>query len=191
MNSQAWMLLLGSYLIGSIPTAYLLVRFITGEDIRFLGDGNVGAKNTFESVGKSIGLLVACVDIGKGFLAIAAARSLGFSENMVLLAGALVVIGHDFSIFLGLRGGQGMAATVGVFGALFPQMTLLAFILFLILLVFSRNWDLSCGIAFSLLVAGLWLTDHPTNQVVFTMLLLPWIAFSKFIQNWRSHRLAI
>jgi glycerol-3-phosphate acyltransferase PlsY len=191
MSSQVGMLLLGSYLIGSIPTAYLLVRFITGEDIRFLGDGNVGAKNTFESAGKLIGFLVAGVDIGKGFLTIAVARNLGFGDNLVLLAGAFVVIGHDFSIFLGFQGGQGMAATVGVFGALFPQMTLLAFILFLILLIFSKNWDLSCGIAFFLLVAGVWLTDQPANQVVFCMLLLPWIAFSKFIQNWRSHRVAI
>ena len=191
MNTQAWMLLVGSYIVGSIPTAYLLVRFITGEDIRHLGDGNVGAKNTFESVGKLIGFLVAGVDIGKGLLAITAARNLGFGDILVLLAGAFVVIGHDFSIFLGFQGGQGMAATVGVFGALFPQMTLLAFLLFLILLAFSRNWDLSCGIALFLLVAGLWVTDHPLNQVVFCMLLLPWIAFSKFIQNWRSHRLAI
>jgi glycerol-3-phosphate acyltransferase PlsY len=191
MNSQAWMLLLGSYIIGSIPTAYLLVKFITGEDIRFLGDGNVGAKNTSESVGNTIGFLVAGVDIGKGFLAITTARNLGFGDNLVLLAGAFVVIGHDFSIFLGFQGGQGMAATVGVFGALFPQMTLLAFVVFLICLTFTRNWDLSCGIAFFLLVAGIWLTDQPTNQVVFCMLLLPWIAFSKFIQKWRSHRVAI
>ena len=191
MNSQIWMLLLGSYLIGAIPTAYLLVRFITGEDIRFLGDGNVGAKNTFESAGKLIGLMVACVDIGKGFLAISAARNLGFGNNLVLLAGALVVIGHDFSVFLGFQGGQGMAATVGVFGALFPQITLLAFIVFLILLAITRNWDLSCGIGFFLLVVSVWWTDHPTSHVVFCMLLLPWIAFSKFVQNWRSRRLAI
>lgn len=191
MNSQIWMLLLGSYLIGAIPTAYLLVRFVTGEDIRFLGDGNVGAKNTFESAGKLIGLMVACVDIGKGFLAISAARNLGFGNNLVLLAGALVVIGHDFSVFLGFQGGQGMAATVGVFGALFPQITLLAFIVFLILLAITRNWDLSCGIGFFLLVVSVWWTDHPTSHVVFCMLLLPWIAFSKFVQNWRSRRLAI
>ena len=191
MNSQTWMLLLGSYLIGSIPTAYLLVRFLTGEDIRFLGDGNVGAKNTFESVGIWIGLLVACVDIGKGFLIIAAARNLGFGENMVLLAGALVVIGHDFSIFLSFQGGQGMAATAGVFGALFPQITFIAFVVFLILLAITQNWDLSCGIGFSLLVISVWWTGHPTSHVVFCMLLLPWIAFSKFIQNWRSQRLAI
>jgi glycerol-3-phosphate acyltransferase PlsY len=167
------------------------VRFTTGEDIRLLGDGNVGAKNTFESVGKLIGLLVALLDIGKGFLIITITRNLGFGDNLVLLAGALVVIGHDFSVFLGFHGGQGMAATVGVFGGLFPQLTLLAFVLFLVLLVFTKNWDLSCGIAFFYLVAGVWVTDHPINQVIFCMLLLPWIALSKFIQNWRSHRLAI
>jgi len=191
MTSQVWLLLVGAYLLGSIPSAYLIVRVTTGEDIRYMGDGNVGAKNAYESVGKLIGFSIAAADIGKGFLAVTAARNLGFSEGLILLAGGCVVLGHDFSIFLGFQGGQGMAATVGVFNALFPLVTTLAFISFLVLLVLTRNWDLSCGIAFCLLVVGVWLSGYPTKQILFSMLLLPWIALSKVIQSWRTRRFLV
>ena len=191
MSSPNWILLLGAYLLGSIPTAYLLVRFSSGEDLRFLGNGNLGAKNAYESAGRLIGLFIAAIDIGKGFLAVSAARNFGFSNGIVLLAGACVVIGHDFSVFLGFQGGQGMAATVGVFGALFPQVTLFAFFVFLVMFALSNNWDLSCGIAFFLLVAGLWITDQPTRQVLYSMILLPWIALKKLIQSWQARRFAV
>jgi len=189
--NQVWILLLGAYLLGSIPTAYLLVRFSSGDDLRYLGDGNLGAKNAYESVGRLIGLSVAAIDIGKGFLAVTAARNFGSSEGIILLTGACVVIGHDFSVFLGFRGGQGMASTIGVFGALFPQVTLFAFLVFLVLLALTRNWDLSCGIALFLLVAGLWKTDQPAGQVLYSMLLLTWIAMKKMIQTWQARRIAV
>ena len=73
MTGQTLMLLMGAYLLGSIPTAYLVVRFTTREDIRYLGDGNVGVKNTYESVGKLAGFTVAAVNIGKGILTVAVA----------------------------------------------------------------------------------------------------------------------
>jgi len=189
--SQTWILLLGEYLLGSIPTAYLLVRITSGEDIRYLGEGNVGAKNTFVSVGKLLGLSIAAVDIGKGFLAVTTARNMGFPEGVTILSGACVVLGYDFSVFLGFQGGQGMAATVGVFGALFPQVTLFAFITFLVILALTRNWDLSCGIGFFLLIAGLWITDQPTRLIIYSMLLLPWIALRKLIQSWQGRRFAV
>jgi glycerol-3-phosphate acyltransferase PlsY len=191
MNPQLWMLYLGAYLLGAVPTAYLVVRLTSGEDIRLLGDGNVGAKNTYESVSKWMGFLVAGIDITKGWIVINIARELGFNDGAVLIAGAAAVIGHDFSVFLNFQGGQGMAATVGVLLALFPQLTLAAVIIFLVFLSLIRNWDLSCGLAFFLLVLGLWITDQPTRQILFVMLLLPWIAVSKIIQNWQKQHLAI
>lgn len=184
-------MLLGAYLIGSIPTAYLLVKLNSGEDLRYLGDGNLGAKNTYESVGRFLGLTVAAIDIGKGFLAVTAVRNLGFPIGIILLTGACVVIGYDFSIFLRFNGGQGMATTIGVFGALFPQVTLFAFLVFLVLLALTGNWELSCGIALFLLVAGLWITDQPARQVLFSMFLLTWIAIMKYIQSWQARRLTV
>jgi len=191
MTSQTWMYLLGAYLLGSVPTAYLLVRLATGQDIRLLGDGNVGAKNTYESVAKWMGFSVAGLDITKGWMVVKTARQLGFSEGMVLLAGAALILGHDFSIFLHFQGGQGMAATVGVFFALFPLITLAAFLTFLVLFGLTKSWDLSCGLGFCLLIISVWITDHPLQRLIFAMLILPWIGLRKMIQNWQGRRLAV
>ena len=191
MDSQAWILYLGAYLLGAVPTAYIFVRLISGMDIRTLGDGNVGAKNTFESISKWMGFSVAGLDIAKGWLVINIARTFGFNEGTTLLAGAALVIGHDFSIFLNFQGGQGMATTVGVFFALFPQITLGAFLAFLVVLALTKHWDISCGIGFFLLVLSLWITGNPDFQILFAMLLLAWIALSKTIQNWQRRRLVI
>lgn len=191
MTTQTLLFLLGAYLVGSLPTAYILTKILTGKDIRQLGDGNVGAKNTFESVGKLAGFTVSLVDISKGFLVVTGVKSLAMSEGVILLAGACVVLGHDFSIFLRFQGGQGMAATAGVFGGLFPIVTLLAVATFFLVLAVTRNWDLSCAVGLLLLVAGVWITGHSTNQILFSILILPWIGIKKLIQVWQARRLAI
>jgi len=191
MYSQAWIFFLGAYLLGAVPTAYIVVRLAMGEDIRILGDGNVGAKNTYESVSKWMGFTVAGLDITKGWLVINLARQLDFNEGTILLAGAALVIGHDFSVFLNFQGGQGMAATVGIFLALFPLITLGAFLTFLTFLSLTKHWDLSCGLGFFILVLSLWITGKPNQQILFVMLLLPWIALSKMIQKWQKRRLLI
>jgi glycerol-3-phosphate acyltransferase PlsY len=99
MTTQAWAILLGAYLLGSIPSAHLVVRFVARADIREIGDGNLGAKNTLESVGRLPGLVVAAAGMAKGAVAMIMARQFTIPENVVLLAGACVVLGHDFSIF--------------------------------------------------------------------------------------------
>lgn len=126
MTLHAWEALLGAYLPGSIPSAYIVARLVAGLEIRQVGDGNMGAKNTFESVSRLAGVVVGVADIGKGALAVALARYLAVSEGVVLLAAACAVLGHDFPLFLGFQGGQGMATMVGVFCVLFPQQKELA-----------------------------------------------------------------
>jgi glycerol-3-phosphate acyltransferase PlsY len=190
MTTQAWAVLLGAYLLGSIPSAYLAARFAAGVDIRQVGDGNMGAKNTFASVGRLPALVVAAADIGKGALAVAMARYFDLQENVVMLAGACAVLGHDFPLFLRLRGGQGMATLVGVFGMLFPRETGLALLVLAIVLAITRNWDLSCGISFGLLPILLCLAGQPTKRVLYPVLLLPTIGVKKLMQAWRAWRVA-
>ena len=91
-----------AYLLGSIPAAYLVTRLVTGADIRHLGDGNMGAKNTFHSVGWLPAVLVAVVDVGKGALAVATARYFNASEGLVMLAGACAVLGPRLSRIPGI-----------------------------------------------------------------------------------------
>lgn len=180
-----------AYLLGSIPAAYLVTRLVTGADIRHLGDGNMGAKNTFHSVGWLPAVLVAVVDVGKGALAVATARYFNASEGLVMLAGACAVLGHDFPVYLAFRGGQGMATMIGVFGVLYPQLTILALLALLAALAITRNWDISSALSFVLLVLMIWLAGQPLRRLLYPVLLLPTIGLRKLLQQWQARRLAV
>ncbi len=114
------------YLLGSIPTAYLLVKVTKGVDIRTVGSGNVGATNAMRAAGCAVGAVVYLVDLGKGVLAAAVVPRwlLGAPTPGVALAcGVVAVLGHDFPCFLRFRGGKGVATTMG---ALLGSMPLVA-----------------------------------------------------------------
>jgi glycerol-3-phosphate acyltransferase PlsY len=115
--------LLVCYLLGSIPTAYWLVKWAKGMDIRAIGSGNVGATNVLRTVGLWAGLAVFAIDILKGVIAagliprwMLGASALGIS----LACGLAAVLGHDFSCFLRFRGGKGVSTTIGVLLASAP-----------------------------------------------------------------------
>jgi glycerol-3-phosphate acyltransferase PlsY len=97
-------LLLLAYLVGSIPSAFIASRLILGMDIRHMGDGNMGAKNVFHSVGRTAGAIVAVADISKGAFAIWVSQAQHAPDNMLLAAGACAVLGHDFPLFARFRG---------------------------------------------------------------------------------------
>jgi glycerol-3-phosphate acyltransferase PlsY len=115
---------LGSYLLGSIPSAYLVGRFVTGVDIRTEGEGNVGARNVFHEVGPGWGVVVFAADFAKG-----AAVGLLFQSRPaweLLVAAVFLILGHAFPIWLGFVGGKGVAAAVGFSAALMPWAALTA-----------------------------------------------------------------
>lgn len=128
MTPTALLALLLSYLIGAVPAAAWLAR-TRGVDIRKVGSGNSGATNVLRSLGKGPALAVAVFDILKGVLAVLLARTLGLSEGWAALCGVLAVIGHNFSPFLGFRGGKGVATSFGVIAILDPVIGLVAFVL--------------------------------------------------------------
>lgn len=177
------LIVVSAYLLGSIPSAHIAARALTGRDIYDLGDGNMGAKNTFHSVGWLAGAVVAMADVGKGALAIAMARNLGASEIVVYLAGLCAVLGHDFPLFTGFRGGQGMATILGVFVVLFPLLTSAAMLVLALSLLFTHNWDRSCAAAFVVLVAMMLLTGQPPRRLAYPFIMLPTIGIRKFMQR--------
>ncbi len=115
-----------AYLLGSIPTSYIVVHLLTGRDIRSMGSGNPGTMNVWECVGLKPALVVAFGDIGKGAAAVGFAYWAGGGEWVPILAGLIAVLGHDFSLFLRFRGGNGTAAAVGACYALVPVATIAA-----------------------------------------------------------------
>lgn len=191
MTLQAWAMLLGAYLLGSFPSAYLITRFVAGVDIRQLGDGNVGAKNTWLSVGRLPGLVVGITDAAKGALAVVMARQFHMSGNVVLLTGVCVVLGHDFPLFLRFKGGQGMAAMVGVFFTLFPRESGLAFLAWFATLVLTRKWDLSCLVGFTLLPILMGAFGRPLKQILYPIVMLPTLAVRKLMVAWRTRRVTV
>jgi glycerol-3-phosphate acyltransferase PlsY len=105
--------LLAAYLFGSFPTGYLLARLITGQDLRGVGSGGTGATNARRALGSRWGGIVAAVDILKGAIAVLLSRWLDTGDLTTALAGVAAIIGHCWPIWLGFRGGKGVATGAG------------------------------------------------------------------------------
>jgi acyl phosphate:glycerol-3-phosphate acyltransferase len=106
------LIVLGGYLLGSVPFGFLLPRLLRGEDIRRLGSGNVGASNVWRVYGPSLGVPVALLDVAKGFVPAALGLWLG-GDWVGVLAGAAAMVGHARPVFLGFSKGGKMVATAG------------------------------------------------------------------------------
>jgi len=127
MVSTLWGLIL-AYLMGSIPTGFVVAKVVKGIDIREQGSGNVGASNVYRVVGARWGLLVLAVDILKGWVAVVVlyhllletgSTSLALVRKLVL--GFAAIAGHNWTVFLRFKGGKGVATTCGVFLSIVPS----------------------------------------------------------------------
>ncbi len=128
-----------SYIIGSIPSSYVMGKVLRGIDLREHGSGNLGAANTFRVLGPKAAVPVLLFDVGKGFLAVKYFSSLGGDAFYYpLIAAFFVVFGHNYSVFVGFSGGKGVGATTGAFIALSPIAVLISFILWVVVLAVSR-----------------------------------------------------
>ncbi len=128
-----------AYLIGSIPTAFLVTRYLLGRDIRILGDLNSGAANVFRNVGPRAGMAVGAIDIIKGGVAVLVVKVLFGHTGMEIMAGYLAVAGHSWPVFLRFRGGRGAATAVGALMAVLPLITLPLGALSLVALYYTRK----------------------------------------------------
>ncbi len=137
-----------AYLIGSLPSGYIMGRLRKGIDIRQVGSRNMGAMNVFYQVGFIPGLIVLSVDIAKGAAAVALARCLGAPEIAQLLAGLAALMGHIFPVFLKFRGGRGGAACIGILAFLMPWGIPFYLAVFGLSLLLSRYPTLSYSVAF-------------------------------------------
>jgi glycerol-3-phosphate acyltransferase PlsY len=135
------------YLLGSIPFAFFLARRLGGIDLRVAGSGNLGAANVMRTTRPWIGVLVLLLDVGKGAAAVGTARFAGAGEAVTASAAVAAVIGHVYPIWLGLRGGKGVAAACGAFAALAPIATAIATAIFIVTLWSTRYVSLGSILA--------------------------------------------
>lgn len=157
---RAIVVIAAAYLLGSIPFGYLIVRLTAGADVRETGSGGTGATNVTRRAGKVSGVVTLLLDAAKGTAAVVLASWLLHTDYAVNgpVAGAAVavIVGHCFPIWLGFRGGKGVATGVGVFLVLAPWALLCAGVIFLLVVSLSRYVSLGSIIAtaaFPLLVA--------------------------------------
>jgi glycerol-3-phosphate acyltransferase PlsY len=155
------LVLIAGYLLGSIPFGYLIVRTRTGADVRESGSGGTGATNVSRRAGKLAGVVTLLLDAAKGALAVLLARWLltdDFGINWWVAAAAiLAVIGHCFPVWLGFRGGKGVATGVGVFLSLSPLAVACAALIFILVVVATRYVSLGSILATATFPLFVWL----------------------------------
>lgn len=162
------------FLIGSIPFGVLYSRWLKKLDPRNAGSGNIGATNVARVAGFKIGLLVLLSDFLKGFLPIYLISQMlpfahGSNTSITLLCGLSVFLGHTNSIFLGFKGGKGVAVALGIFSALTPLITVIVVFLWLIIVVLTRYVSLASiisGLSY-LFISFFWIHYFKKNNIFF------------------------
>jgi len=149
-----------SYLLGSVPTGYILGS-MAGVDVRKEGSGNVGATNVARVLGKGRGALTLIADAAKGWLPVFAAQQLEMSVLTATLAGVAAFLGHLYSVFLRFEGGKGVATAFGVFLALAPTPTLVSITVFAVVFAASRLVSLSSMAAAGAAPVSFWILGCP------------------------------
>jgi acyl phosphate:glycerol-3-phosphate acyltransferase len=151
-----------AYLLGSVPFSFLVARFFGVPDVREVGSGNVGATNVMRSAGKPAGILAFALDAAKGALAALAAQRLASGPMLPPLAAAAAVLGHMFPVWLGFRGGKGVATGAGAFLPLAPLATAAAICAFVLTALATRYVSLGSVVGTLTLAAAAFLTGaHP------------------------------
>jgi glycerol-3-phosphate acyltransferase PlsY len=174
------------YLLGSIPTAYIVTRIAKGRDVRRLGGGNVGGLNVYREVGIWPAVVVAVVDLAKGAAAVAIAYwLLDLSVPFVLAAALAAVVGHNWMLFLKFSGGKGMGPAIGglfvllpIYG--YPLGLAFFFVVVFILFIITRNVALSMGVGLLSLPFITWLGMQSTPFIIYSVI-LGLIILAKFI----------
>ena len=160
---------LGAYLLGSIPTGFLVAR-ARGVDIRTVGSKNMGATNVFRVLGKGPGIFVLLADVLKGWSAIGLTRyviqshyAYGEGLNEVgapIVAGLFAILGHIYTCWLQFKGGKGIATSAGVMVALVPWALLASLVMWLVSFVATRYVSVASIAGSAVLPIATWLTTH-------------------------------
>ena len=184
---------MGGYLLGSVPTAYLLVRVVRGVDIRQSGTGNVGALNTYHHLGFAGAMAVLLADTAKGVLAVGVPWLLGAADWVVFATTPLVVAGHNWPVFLGFRGGKGAATVIGISFIMVPILTAIGAVACLLVIALRRNVVAGIAAGFVTVNALLLVTTQLPQNVALCYFLTILVAATYWvgkrrgiIESWQS-----
>lgn len=151
-----------AYLIGGIPFGLVIVRLMTGKDVREAGSGNIGATNVLRTTGRRAGVLTLILDAAKGWFAVwLAAHLTGGNVAWTSAAAFAVLAGHAFPAWLRFRGGKAVASFIGAYAYLAPLPLLAVVILFVLILAWTRHLSLGSIIAAGFFPLACWIILHP------------------------------
>jgi len=162
---RAWGLVL-VYLIGSIPVGFLVSRLVGGFDIRAKGSGTIGATNVLRTMGPVPAIATLVGDVLKGYVAVRVAEVLGPEPSWGAAGAVVAIVGNCWPVFLGFKGGKGVATALGAFLALTPRAIIPAAVAFLLLAAALRYVSLASITGCVALPFGVWLFGYPTVYAV-------------------------
>jgi len=193
MSFQTLIVLCGAYLIGSVPTGFIVARLAGIPDIRLHGSGNSGATNVARVLGKKFFALVLLLDAGKAFGYLFSASFMGASYEVLCLSALALLLGNSVSLFLRFGGGKGVATTVGALAYFSPSLMFCAFGIWVSVLIMLRNVGIaSVCAAISLIIIALsilYKQNDPTALTIVSMAV--WVIFlhRKNIEKYLNPRL--
>src|SRR5258708_11953611 len=181
-----------AYLLGSIPTGYLLAR-AKGIDIRTVGSGNIGATNVMRILGKPAGIFVSLTDALKGWVAVEGVTHLVFflfgqplSEPKVfrIVAAFAAVFGHNYTCWLSFKGGKGIATSAGVLAALVPSALMMSLSVWIVLLALTRYVSIGSIAGSFTLPFATWLS---TKEWMLTIGVRALVSRAMYRDKWNIH----
>ena len=167
-------LIVFGYIIGAIPSGYIVTKYVKDIDLRSMGSGNVGATNVTRALGFKMGLLVAIFDILKGFIAVLLAQIILPGNTPIIyifIIGLAAIVGHNWSVFLRFSGGKGVATTLGVILRLLPVNFLIFVVIWIAITILTRYVSLGSILgAISLPISSVFL-NYSSNYIIYTLIL--------------------
>ncbi len=175
-------LMIGAYLLGSIPSGLWISQSMSGIDPRQAGSGNIGATNILRVLGKKEAALTLTADILKGLLPVFVAQFLKMEQRFILLIGGSAIVGHVFPIFLKFHGGKGVAVSFGVFLGITPKIAFISFIIWLGGVYGGKYSSTGALAAFGALpLLALWF--KPEGEFVFFSILVSILVYLRHKEN--------
>ncbi len=162
--------LAASYLLGSVPNGLIFGKLLWQTDLRKHGSRNIGATNAWRVLGKGPGVFIFLLDFLKGYLSVRLAMVLLGTPLSMVLAGILAIVGHSCSLFLGFKGGKGVATGLGVISMLMPDITAIVFAVWLLIVYRTRYVSLGSIVAAVLVPVFAILFSYPAEYIVFGLL---------------------
>ena len=179
-----FLIFLTSYLIGSIPNAYIVSRIVKKIDIRNVGEGNVGARNVWHVVSPFWGVFVFFLDFLKGVITYLISFYFLKDGLLIWFCGFFALIGHGFPVFLKFKGGKGMALASGFLFSRFPECTFMGAILYLILFILTKNFHLSLSISIIVTIFIFYpIFKEPFNEIIMSILFLLLLGIKRIIDE--------